>query len=83
MKVCQKESKSSFEPKKMESIAIDTILFMAKATNSISAERRDHLKPAMNEEVRSLCDLEPTSSEYLFGENINESLKIAKENYKL
>ena len=83
MKVCQKESESSFEPKKMESIAIDTIFFMAKATNSISAERRDRLKPAMNEEVRSLCDLEPTSSEYLFGENINESLKIAKENYKL
>ena len=30
-----------------------------------------------------LCDLEPTSSEYLFGENINESLKLGKENYKL
>ena len=29
------------------------------------------------------CDLEPTSSEYLFGENMNESLKLPKENYKL
>ena len=28
-------------------------------------------------------DLEPTSSEYVFGENMNESLKLAKENYKL
>ena len=56
---------------------------MAKATHSLSAERTDRLKPALNEEVRSLCDLEPTSSEYLFGENMNESLKLAKENDKL
>ena len=68
----------------MVSTAIDAISFMAKATHSLSAERRDHLKPALNEEVRRLCDLEPTtSSEYLFGENMNESLKLTKENYKL
>ena len=80
---CQKESESSFDHKKVVSTAIDAISFMAKATHSLSAERRDRLKPALNEEVRSLCDLEPTSSEYLFGENMNESLKLAKENYKL
>ena len=56
---------------------------MAKATNSLYAERRDPLKPALNEEVQGLCDLESTSSEYFFGENMNESLKLAKENYKL
>ena len=56
---------------------------MASATHSLSAERRDRLKPALNEEVRSLCDLGPTQSEYLFVEKMNESLKLAKENYKL
>ena len=79
----QKESESSFDHKKVVSTAIDAISFMTKSTHSLSAERRDRLKPALNEEVRSLCDLEPTSSEYLFGENMNESLKLAKENYKL
>ena len=64
---CQKESESSFDHKKVVSTAIDAISFMAKATHSLSAERRDRLKPALNEEVRSICDLEPTSSEYLFG----------------
>ena len=44
---------------------------MEKATHSISVERKDRLKPALSEEVRSLCDLEPISSEYLFGENMN------------
>ena len=79
----QKESESSFDHKKVVSTAIDAISFMTKSTHSLSAERRDRLKPALNEEVRRLCDLEPTSSEYLFGENMNESLKLAKENYKL
>ena len=37
----------------------------------------------MSKEVRSLCDLEPTSFEYLFGGNMNESLKLSKQNYKL
>ena len=56
---------------------------MAKATHSLSSVRRDRLKSALNKEFRSLCDLEPISSEYLYGENMNESLKLAKENYKL
>ena len=80
---CQKESESSFDHKKVVSTATDAISFMTKATHSLSAERRDCLKPALNEDVRRLCDLEPTSSEYFFGENMNESLKLAKENYKL
>ena len=63
----QKESESLFDHKKVVSIAIGAISFMTKATHSLSAERRDRLKPALNEEVRSICDLEPTSSEYLFG----------------
>ena len=67
----------------MVKTAIDAISFMAKGSHSFSAERRDRLKTAPNEEVRNLCDLELTSSEYLFGENMNESLKLAKENYKL
>ena len=64
----------------MGSATIDAISFMAKATHSLSAERRDRLKPALNKEVRSLCDLEHTSYEYLFGENMNKSLKLVKEN---
>ena len=80
---CHKETETLLDHKKVVSTAIDAIPFMTKAIHSLPAERRDHLKPALNEEVRSLCDLEPTSSEYLFGENMNESLKLAKENYKL
>ena len=54
---------------------MDVIFFMA-ITTSI-------LQKGESEEVLSLFDLKPTSSEYLFGGNINESLKLAKGNYKL
>ena len=67
---CQKESESSFDHKKVVSTAIDTISLMAKATHSLSVEKRDRLKTALNEEVESYN--KPTSSEYLFGENMNE-----------
>ena len=69
--------------KKVVSTAVDAISFMAKATHSLSVEMTDRLKPVLNKEVRSLCDMEPTPSEYLFRENMNESLKSTKENNKL
>ena len=53
------------------------------ANHLLSAEMRYRSKPALNEEVRNLGDSEPTSPEYLFGENMNESFKLAKENYRL
>ena len=51
---------------------------LGKGSQLILAERKDKLKPALNEDIRSFCD-----NDHLFGENISESLKLAKENYKL
>ena len=70
-------------PQERLSTSIDTISFMPKATHFIYAERNARLKPILNEEVQNPYCLESTSSEYHFGENMNESLKLAKENYKL
>ena len=67
----------------MVSTTTDVTSFMVKATDSLSAEKRDRLKPALYEEVRRLCDLEPTPPEYIFEENMNEILMLAKKNYKL
>ena len=56
---------------------------LGKASQLISTERKDKLKPALNEDIRSLRDNDHTTSDYLFGENISESLKLTKENHKL
>ena len=66
-----------------ESTVIDAISFMENGINTLSEGRRDRSKPALNEEVRSLCHLVPASSEYLFEENMNENLKLTKKIYKL
>ena len=63
----QKEFES-FDHKKEVST---TISFVAKATYFLYAERRDRLRPALNEEVQSLCDFKSTSYAYLFAENMN------------
>ena len=54
---CQKESESSLDHKKVVSTTIDAISFMAKATHSLSAERRDRLKPAQNVEAFVIWNL--------------------------
>ena len=41
------------------------------------------LKPVLNEDIRGLCNKDTTSSEYLFGENLVESMREAKENYRI
>ena len=56
---------------------------LGRTSQLISAEKKDKLKPALNEDIRSLYDNDHTASDYLFGENISESLKLAKKNYKL
>ena len=56
---------------------------LGKASQLISAERKVKLKPALNVDIRSLHDSDHIRSDYLFGENILESLKLTKENYKL
>ena len=64
-------------------LGIDAITVLGKASQLMSAERKDKLQPALNEGIRSLCDNNHTISDYLFGVNIWENLKLAKENYKI
>ena len=71
-----------FEPKAFVSLGIDAMTVLGKASQLISAEGKDKLKLALNEDIRSLSDNDHTTSDYLFGENISENIKLAKENYK-
>ena len=52
-------------------------LLMGRANKQTSAERKEHLKPLINKEIRTLCDNETSDSKYLFGENLLESMKEA------
>ena len=52
-------------------------LLMGRANKQISAGRKEHLKPVINEDIRTLCDKENLDSKYLFGENLLETMKEA------
>ena len=58
---------------------VDSITLMGRAHRQISAERKERLKPVLNEDIRTLCDKKTSDSKYLFGENLLESMKEPKE----
>ena len=65
------------------SLEIDALTALGKASQLISTESKNKLKPTLNEDIRSLHENDHTTSDSLLGGNISGSLKNAKENYKL
>ena len=62
---------------------VDSVTLMGRAHKQISAERKERLKPILNKGIRTLCDKETSDSKYLFGENLLESMKEAKEYFRI
>ena len=62
---------------------VDPITLLGRAHKQILNEQREYLKPVLNEDIRGLYDKDTTSSEYLFGKNLVESMREAKENYRI
>ena len=62
---------------------VDSVTLMGRAHKQISAEHKERLKPVLNEDIRTLCDKEASDAKYLFGENLLESMKEAKESFRI
>ena len=69
--------------KKVMGHTVDSITLLGRAHKQISAERKERLKPVLNEDIKTLCDKETSDSKYLFGENLLESMKEAKESFRI
>ena len=61
---------------------VDSITLMTEH-GQISVERKEGLNPVFNENIRTLCDKETSDSKYIFGENLLESMKEAKESFRI
>ena len=59
------------------------LLLIGRTEKQISAERKERLNPILNEDIRTLCDKEASDSKYLLGENLLESMKEAKESFRI
>ena len=69
--------------KKVMGHTVDSITLLGRAHKQISAERKERLKPVLNEDMRTLCDKKTSDSKYIFGENLLESVKEAKESFRI
>ena len=61
----------------------DSVTLMGRAHKQISTERKERLKPVLNEDITTLCNKETSDSKYLFGENLLENMKEAKESFRI
>ena len=73
----------SLDLRQVMGYTVDSITLLVRAQKQISNEWKKPLKPVLNEDIRGLCDKDITSSEHLFGENLVESMREAKENYRI
>ena len=73
----------SLDLRQVMGYTVDSITLLGRAHKQISNERKERLKPVLNKDIRGLCDKDTTSSEYLFGENLVESMRETKENYRI
>ena len=68
--------------KKVMDHTVDSITLMTEH-GQISVECKEGLNPVLNEDIRTLCDKETSDSKYIFGENLLESMKEAKESFRI
>ena len=62
---------------------VGSVTLMGRAHKQISGECKEPLKPILNEDIRTLCDKETSHLNYLFGEDLLESMKEAKKSFRI
>ena len=73
----------SLDLRQVMGYTVESITLLGRAHKQISNERKERLKPVLKDDIRDLCNKDTTSSEYLFGENLVESIREANENYRI
>ena len=62
---------------------VDAVTLLAKSHRQMSGERKERFRPVLSEDIRGICDIDTTNSEYLFGENLTEIMKEVKDNFRM
>ena len=62
---------------------VDSVTLTGRAHKQTSTERKERLKPVLNEDIRTLCDKETSDSQYLIEENLLKIMKEARESFRI
>ena len=61
----------------------DAVVLVGQVNYDLSLKRRENMRPALSGEYRDLCNPDHPMTKYLFGDDLHQGMKIAKETQKL
>ena len=71
------------EKPKIISSLTDSLALLGHLTYELSLRRRDIMRPSINKELRALCNQQIPVTDFLFGDDVQSSLKTIKECNKI
>ena len=81
-KISKGKGKMDEKPEIISSL-IDSLALLGHATYELSLWRRDIMRPSINKELRALCNQQFPVTDFLFGDDVQSSLKTIKECNKI
>ena len=76
-KISKVKGKMDEKPKIISSLT-DSLALLGHATYELSLRRRDIRRPSINKELRALCNQQIPVTDFLFGDDVQSSLKTTK-----
>ena len=77
-KISKVKGKMDEKPKIISSLT-DSLALLGHATYELSLRRCDIMRPSINKELRALCNQQIPVMDFLFGDDVQSSLKTIKE----
>ena len=71
------------ESKMLVRTALDGVTLLGQAQTSLNIARKNKVKEILTDEVKEICNPSRKPTTYLFGDNINKSIKKAKEMFRM
>ena len=82
--IIQQQKKGTIATKSVTPLITDLLRIGSAIYTDFSQQRREAVKPYLNDECKELCKPnEDSSTQFLFGDNLDESVKIINETMKL
>ena len=68
-----------FDVKGLIETSLDAVAILGHTSNKLSTLRKENIRPLLIDDYKSLCKLDFTGADLLFGEDLSKSMTRAKE----
>ena len=77
------KNKSTVNYREIVTLQVDALTMLGDVSKKLTKLRKSQIKPAFGFEVKNICDKDFENSPLLFGDNISESIKQTKEEFRI